>query len=292
MHRSRRQDNPHEAIDLDPPWGVFPLIVIPIKSHPPMNLHQHDYTELVIVTEGRGVHYSTHDAYEISAGSAFVVTELHGYRDTEDLNLTNILFRPRRLQLALSEARKLPGYHAFFALEPRYRKRHGFRSCLRLGVEQLPAVMVLVDAIKEELHAQRAGCEFMATALLMQLIGRLSRAYGQMREPASRDLMRLGTVLSYLELHYVEPVNMEKLCDLAHQSSSGLLRTFNAVTGHPPIEYLIRLRLSRACDLLRAGELSIAETALRVGFSDGNYFARQFRRVYGVTPREYARRIE
>jgi AraC-like DNA-binding protein len=270
--------------------SAFPLVIHRQEPQRPVGLHAHDFTELVVITGGRGVHFSPDDAYEIATGCAYAVTGPHGYRDTHDLELVNVLFYPRRLSLALNEARKLPGYHAFFALEPRYRKRHGFRSCLRLSVEELPAVTALVDAIEDELHRQRSGYEFLATALLMQLIGRLARAYARMKEPASRDLIRLGEVLSYLEQHYAEPVNLEKLCDLAHLSESSLLRTFKAVTGHAPIEYLIRLRLSRACELLRAGELNVTETALRVGFGDSNYFTRQFRRVHGVTPREYARR--
>ena len=267
----------------------FPVVVDRQTPQEPVGLHTHEFTELVIIVGGRGVHFSGQETYEIIAGDAFVVTGAHGYKDTEQLNLVNILFHPRRLALPLAEARKLPGYHAFFALEPQYRRYHRFKSCLHLGLDQLSRVSGLLDEMEKELAERRPGFEFLVTALLMQLIGFLSRAYARMRAPSSRPLLRLGAVLSYLESHYTEPVRVEALAGIAHMSQSSLLRAFRSATGHAPIEYLIRLRLLRACELLRVGEFNITETALRTGFSDSNYFTRQFRRVFGITPREYAR---
>jgi len=268
----------------------FPLAVTRIPRHGATSLHTHDFSELVVILGGRGVHYSDDEAYEIAAGDAFLVSRAHGYKDTENLDLVNVLFHPDRLALPLAEARKLPGYHAFFALEPRYRKRHGFRSCLRLDLEELAAVSALIAAMETELERRRAGFEFMATAQLMQLIGMLSRAYERMQARESRPLIRLGHVLSYIESHYAEPIRMEDLIRIAGTSPSGLLRAFRGLTGRPPKEYIVRLRLARACALLRAGEANVTEAAYRSGFCDSNYFSRQFHSVMGCAPREYVAR--
>ena len=84
----------------------FPLAVRRITRHGPTALHAHDFTELVIVFAGRGVHYSNDEAYEVMTGDAFVVSKAHGYRDTEDLELVNVIFSPDRLALPLTEARR------------------------------------------------------------------------------------------------------------------------------------------------------------------------------------------
>jgi AraC family L-rhamnose operon transcriptional activator RhaR len=268
----------------------FPLVVHRVRHHGPTDLHSHDFTELVVVLAGKGVHYSSDEAFEVMAGDAFVVSKAHGYRDTEDLDLVNVIFHPARLALPLAEARKLPGYHAFFALEPRYRRQHRFRSCLHLTLDELSLVSGLIAEMEAELRHRGPGYEYMAIAALIQLVGRLSRAYERMRVVESRPLIRLGTVLSYLERNYTERIRLSDLARIARLSPSSLLRAFHSITGHAPMEYLIRLRLLRACDLLRAGGLNVTETSFRVGFGDSNYFARQFRRVMGCTPREYARR--
>jgi AraC family L-rhamnose operon regulatory protein RhaS len=60
---------------------------------------------------------------------------------------------------------------------------------------------------------------------------------------------------------------------------------FKEVTGVTPGDYLLRRRLDESCQLLRSSTgLSIEAVGKRVGFSHGNYFARIFRKTYGVTP--------
>lgn len=267
----------------------FPLVILRQTPQGPVGLHSHLFTELVVILGGRGRHYSGADEYEIMAGDCFVVRGAHGYKDTDKLALVNILFFPDRLGLPLAEARKLPGYHAFFALEPKYRRRHKFRSCLRLSLDELTHVSGLINRMENELKEQTPGHEFVATALLMELIGRLSRAYARMDRRASRPLLRLGEALSYLERHFVETIRLKDLAAVAHMSASSLLRAFRLATGYAPIDYLIRLRIHRACDWLRSGDLNVTEAALRAGFNDSNYFSRQFRQIMGCAPREYLR---
>lgn len=268
----------------------FPLVVTRHPRHGSTELHSHDFSELVVILGGRGIHFRSDEEYEIRAGDAFVVTTAHGYRDTENLNLVNILFDARELALPLAEARKIPGYHAFFALEPRYRRQHGFRSCLHLDPDRLARVAAVIAELEEELRHRGPGYELMATTLLMELICRLSRAYGELPGEMSRPLLRLGAVLSHVEQHYAEPIRARDLERIARLSPSSLLRAFTRITGMPPMRYVTRLRVARACDLLRTGEVNVTEAAYRVGFGDSNYFSRQFRRTMGCTPREYAKR--
>ncbi len=68
------------------------------------------------------------------------------------------------------------------------------------------------------------------------------------------------------------------------------LRAFESTMGFPPITYLIRLRIRQACKLLQRSDQSITEIAMAVGFSDSNYFSRQFRMLTGSSPREYRNR--
>ena len=71
---------------------------------------------------------------------------------------------------------------------------------------------------------------------------------------------------------------------------SNLMRVFRKATGQTPIEYLVRLRIQRAMDMLRNTDLTVTEIALEVGFNDSNYFTRQFRRILGESPRSFRQR--
>jgi AraC-like DNA-binding protein len=70
-------------------------------------------------------------------------------------------------------------------------------------------------------------------------------------------------------------------------SKSNLLAVFKEATGHSPIEYLIRLRLHNAAEMLASTSLSISEIAAECGFADSNYLTRQFRKIYNISPREF-----
>jgi AraC family transcriptional regulator len=63
---------------------------------------------------------------------------------------------------------------------------------------------------------------------------------------------------------------------------------FKRATGLPPHQYVIARRVERAKQLLQGGtDLSLAEVALRAGFSDQSQFSRHFKRLVGVTPGQF-----
>jgi AraC-like DNA-binding protein len=72
--------------------------------------------------------------------------------------------------------------------------------------------------------------------------------------------------------------------------SYSLLRMrFRRFTGQPPHQFLLRLRVNRACEYLTRGA-SVKEAAFGVGVSDPYYFSRLFKRVTSISPSDYARR--
>ena len=80
------------------------------------------------------------------------------------------------------------------------------------------------------------------------------------------------------------------LAQLAAMSPFHFLRTFRAVVGMTPHQYLLRTRLHRACLELRGGDDTISTIAFRTGFSDLSTFNRQFRRIVGTSPGAFRER--
>jgi AraC-like DNA-binding protein len=70
-------------------------------------------------------------------------------------------------------------------------------------------------------------------------------------------------------------------------SESHFARSFKAAFGETPHRYLLRRRMERAKALLRAGELSVTEVCLEVGFTSLGSFSTQFRRFVGESPTAY-----
>ena len=85
------------------------------------------------------------------------------------------------------------------------------------------------------------------------------------------------------------------LDEIAHQfnlSRSYLSKKFKSSTGFGFKEYMINIRIKKACELLLGTDKTITEIAFECGFNDSNYFGDAFRRVKGVSPHKYRKNAE
>ena len=267
----------------------FPISVERRNPQEPFGLHAHEFAEIGIITAGRGVHVTGRESYPLNAGDTFVIggSRQHDYHSMENLCLVNILFQPEKLNLRTYDLRSLPGYHALFTLEPAWRRRHQFNGRLRLSPPELGVVLGFVDQLDKELRTRASGFKFMATASFMQIVGYLSRCYARSKNPDSRALLRIGEAISHLETNFQEPIDLDRLAQIAHMSKRNFIRSFQAAMGSSPIAHLVQLRVNCGASLLRRTGQSVTEIAFQVGFTDSNYFARQFRKLLGVTPSQY-----
>lgn len=267
----------------------FPIAVARREPQEPFGLHTHEFAEIVLVTGGKGVHITGDDSYELSTGDAFVIggSRPHDYVNMEELSLINVLFEPERIPLGMADMHSISGFHALFTLEPAWRIRHNFDSRLRLTPADLFQAVRLVDQLDEELNSREVGFGVVAISTFLQLAAFLARCYDQSRNPMNKMLLRIAHAITYLETNYAEPVTVDELVEISGMSRRNFMRSFEAAMGCPPINYLIRIRMKNACELLRETDESVTEIAMRVGFNDGNYFSRQFKTLMNTTPSAY-----
>ena len=253
--------------------------------------HSHDFTEMVIVADGKAIQWLEGAEYPVQRGDVYVLQPqhkhyFHGYTELE---LINVMFDPAGLHLPLEDLRRMPGYSAFFLLEPQYRRQHQFAGRLRLGPVDLERVLSIATVMLEEAHAPTAGSGALQVAKLVELFVLLSRLYTDGPGTEHRALLRLGNIISQLEERYDEPWGVDDLAATAHMSRSNFIRVFQRATGQTPIRYLLNRRLAEAMNQLRTSDKSITEIALDVGFSDSNYFTRQFKLRMGQSPGAWRR---
>jgi transcriptional regulator GlxA family with amidase domain len=96
---------------------------------------------------------------------------------------------------------------------------------------------------------------------------------------------------AYLQTHFKRGVSIEQLARAVNMSPRNLIRRFKAATGRVPGEYLQRLRVATARELLEQGTASVQEICAQVGYEDLAFFRRVFRRHTGVSPTEYRSRF-
>lgn len=99
-------------------------------------------------------------------------------------------------------------------------------------------------------------------------------------------------VKKFLDQNYSKPLTLEVIAEECHGSPFYLHRTFKAQVGISPIEYLNKIRMEKAKDLLRKTKKPISEIGLAVGIVNGDHFSTKFRKYASVTPLQYRKMEE
>jgi len=94
-----------------------------------------------------------------------------------------------------------------------------------------------------------------------------------------------------LKENYPQRIVFQQLAQDAHLTERTFLRRFVKATGLKPNEYLQKLRIQKACELLETSALSFDGVALKVGYEDAGAFRKLFLRIMGLTPKEFRKRF-
>ena len=110
------------------------------------------------------------------------------------------------------------------------------------------------------------------------------------RRTASGGQLRdfyIQEAVTYMEHHYQRDLTVEELADVCKLNRSYFSKIFKESMGCPPQEFLIRMRLSKATEMMRTSRASIGDIACSCGYPNQLHFSRAFKKRYGVSPREW-----
>ncbi|CAJ0729967.1 AraC family transcriptional regulator [Ralstonia pickettii] len=151
----------------------------------------------------------------------------------------------------------------------------------------------LVQLIADESRADRPAREIVTARLLEVLLIEALRSMASIAESPglARGLSdsKLAPALRWMHERPAFPWSIAQLAREAAMSRSAFFERFSRTVGMPPMEYLQAWRMAMAKQLLRQGELQIAEIAERVGYSSVSSFGVAFTRHVGVPPGRYAK---
>lgn len=99
----------------------------------------------------------------------------------------------------------------------------------------------------------------------------------------------LQRALDFMEANLGKRLTLGAVASSAAVSRFHFARLFRITTGHSPMEFLTRTRITRSKHMLERGDTSICSVAAALGFCDQSHFTRTFRRITGMSPREFMR---
>lgn len=98
---------------------------------------------------------------------------------------------------------------------------------------------------------------------------------------------KINKVIQYIEMYLDQPLTLNELAQSVKLSPTYLSRIFSKETGMGIPQYILELRLKKACNLIRTTDMSIEQVAKYVGFTRQSYFSQRFKDQYGATPMQY-----
>ncbi len=174
------------------------------------------------------------------------------------------------------------------------------REAEKAGIYPITIVLSGYDEFKYAQQAIKFGAkEYLLkpvrAAEILSLLNRLADEYietagytGKERDAVPENpLVRLAK--EYIEEHYAEDLSLAEISEELGISKGYLSTMFKSSLGCGFVDFLHQVRIDHACCYLEQNYLKNYEIAYKVGFRDEKYFSRIFKKMKGVSPREYRR---
>lgn len=190
---------------------------------------------------------------------------------------------------ALTQLRFL---HFSFMLHDLMEVTRLFRMPMKLVAPQCAGIgEVIEELLRSDTPAAHKQLHWQARR--QELAFRVLRILCEVAEPAPDAQLlisraqRLKPLIEHLRANLASPITASDMAKACHMSLSGFHRQFSEYAGTSPVNYLKRLRLNEAARLLLSTDLTLAEIADRVGFTNPFHFSREFKRGYKQSPSIY-----
>ena len=157
------------------------------------------------------------------------------------------------------------------------------------AVRDLPAYTRLFNELQEHWNLRDDGALLKCRSLICELLCQLIRE-AKLADVASPHSDSIDRIKNLLVENYTQAFHTDALAEMAGLSCSHFRALFKQYTGETVVQFQNRLRISKACDLLRSGTCNVTEAAYATGFSDVYYFSRLFKKITGRSPSQYLKR--
>jgi AraC family transcriptional regulator len=236
---------------------------------------QHDAVCVAAVTDGTFQYRSTLGSAVLMPGALLLGNERHSFECNHEHGVgdrcLSFQFTPEFLEGVVAA---VPGTRRIAFTVPRLPPH--------------PALLPIVAAA-ESARGDGDGAAFEEVAL--RLAGAVSAALVETkrggRAPSRRDEKRVAAALRRIEADAEEPLSLSDLAHAAAMSPYHFLRTFRAVVGMTPHQFILHTRMHRAAVSLRRTAEDISAIAYAAGFGDLSTFNRRFQRIVGLSPSAY-----
>jgi len=242
--------------------------------------HSHDYTEIKIVLSGFFTYIIDDNTYEVNKGNIIIINPGVKHKkvipagvSVEEFNyaLNNIQFKNLPAN-SLIGSTTLP----VFSL-PLYQ----------------PEILKCINETLIEQEKNEPYCDLLIKCSIMKLTALLHRGMSVKKDRTEKARLNfagsektniVNTILQYLSKNYMKQISLYRIAHNMYLSPVYISKIFKEETGESPINHLIRIRLTKAQEMLSNGDMPIKVIASSVGYEDAYYFSKLYKKYYGIPP--------
>ena len=167
----------------------------------------------------------------------------------------------------------------------------GFSGLVSYTVAPRKAYTDLFDQIIRELQLKQPNFSALANAYAWQLLAQMGRCLDGHRLENIEEENHLEQIVQMIHQDYGKNHTIEGYAEMCNVSVGWFIRNFKDFTGLTPQQYIVRVRINKAKELLAYSAYNVGEIGTIVGYENPLYFSRVFSNAVGMPPREYRKTI-
>lgn len=255
------------------------------------NYHSHDdFTELTYILSGKGKYMIEGVVYDVEAGDMIICNPgVHHQNIVSSREEPTVEF--------------FTGFSdfQFKNMPPNSIVLNNSSFILHLDTESKREVSRICFEMLAENEACQLGKYFMLKAHLMQILLHIIRGILELPDSKQKTCnfetynksYAVKRIVNYLSENYEHKISLDQIAHNMYLSPVYISKIFKEETGESPINYLIKIRLEKAREILEDSDnRSIKSIANNVGYEDVYHFSKLFKKYYGVSPLHYRKTVD
>ena len=248
-----------------------------------VGVHWHEELEFIVVTEGLLIVHIDTEEVTLNVGEAIFINSGHLHSAEGNSKLKSLVFHHSLVG---------PENSVFFQeiifpfIDNEKLSYLIMNNKSAWQDEVIKKMMKAYDCILNESYDYQNEARFYITRAL-RLINENNKTTQIIKKHDEITYKRIKQVLHYIDDNLSEEITIDELSKLIAVSESVLLKSFKQTVGTSPINYVQKKRIDKARYLIITTDKKISDIASECGFNDMSYFAKQFKKLVGVNPKEY-----
>lgn len=282
-----RLERDNIPLDKEFPFQISEVVLTPENSRPG-TWHWHSYFEITCVLEGKGNYFVNGQEYTMEKDDVIIFNnvEPHGWNlISGDMKLLVMIFSPEFV------AEKISVFDTRY-LKPFVERGSNFKNRIGREDEINAEIRVGIQEIYKEWNDRKEGYPLMIKANVLRILTMLIRTYqdesksGEMLKEKKNAMKRLEQAFVYIDAHYCEKITLEDVAASVYMSANYFSSYFRKVTNISFSDYVTRMRINHARELLREGKGNVTDIAMECGFNNISNFYRLYKKHVGKTPKD------